>query len=166
MIVCLICICIFLFSYTGNITGAQAASFSRQGSMYHVETRARVIILDIATFEAESTLQRRSSSLVPHSVDHLPRFLSREHGGLMSWPEHFYKRRQHDQKLEEPHRKVNSLSARAMQLNIFGSMVSYICSLLFMVYWTYLISELLNIYDFELLRHCASHQSAYKRKRE
>ena len=41
------------------------ASFSRQRSWYQVETRARVIIFDIAAFEVDSAPQRSSSSLVP-----------------------------------------------------------------------------------------------------
>lgn len=105
------------------MTAVKGASFSHQASCYLVETRARVIIFDIAAFESESKLQRRSSSFVPHSVDHPHRPLSREHGGLMSWPEHFYKPRQHKQNSEWITQQANSLSTRAMQLSIYGSMV-------------------------------------------
>lgn len=41
----------------------------------------------------------------------------------MSWPQHFYKTRQDDQRTEGDHCKSKSLSAKAMQLSIFGSMV-------------------------------------------
>ncbi|KAH7570797.1 hypothetical protein JRO89_XS05G0192100 [Xanthoceras sorbifolium] len=52
-----------------------------------------------------------------------PESLSKEHGYLMTWPEHFYKARQQKQNLEGTDHKANSLSARAMQLSIFGSMI-------------------------------------------
>jgi hypothetical protein len=103
------------------VAGTTGASFSHQGSLYLVETRARVIIFDIAAFEADLALQQRSSFLVPPSADQLHRPLSREHS-LMSWPENFYKPRQ-TQNPEETDRKANSLSARAMQLSIYGSVV-------------------------------------------
>ncbi|XP_057477660.1 sodium/hydrogen exchanger 7 isoform X3 [Actinidia eriantha] len=106
------------------VTGARQVSFSHQGSWYHVETRARVIVFDIAAFEANRALQRKSSSLVPHSVDHPSRSLSREHFGLMSWPEQFYKSRQHHQNPEGTDQQATNLSARAMQLSVFGSMVN------------------------------------------
>ena len=106
-----------------SVTGARQGSFSHQGSWYHVETRARVIVFDIAAFEANRALHRRSSSLVPHSVDHPSRSLSREHFGLMSWPEQFYKPRQHHQNPEGTDQQATNLSARAMQLSVFGSMV-------------------------------------------
>ncbi|XP_059445682.1 sodium/hydrogen exchanger 8 isoform X1 [Corylus avellana] len=99
-------------------SGTTGASFSHQGCRYLVETRARVIIFDIAAFEADRALQQRPSFLVPSSADHLHRPLSREHVSLMSWPENFY-----NQNPEETDRKANSLSARAMQLSIYGSMV-------------------------------------------
>ncbi|XVE85547.1 hypothetical protein DITRI_Ditri17bG0099000 [Diplodiscus trichospermus] len=110
-----------------NMSGTTTASFSHQRSwhqletrgsiVYQVETRARVIIFDIGTLEADSVLQRSGSSFnQPH------RTLSREHG-LMSWPEHFYKARQHTQTHGATDQRANRLSARAMQLSIFGSMV-------------------------------------------
>nr|AVA17730.1 SOS1-like protein 1 [Populus ciliata] len=104
-----------------GITGAQAASFSHQGSRYQVEARARVIIFDIAAFEADGALRRGSSSLV--LVDHPHRSFTREHGGLMSWPENLYKQREREQNCVGTCRSENSLSVRAMQLSIFGSMV-------------------------------------------
>ncbi|XVE91878.1 hypothetical protein REPUB_Repub01dG0049200 [Reevesia pubescens] len=94
------------------------ASFSRQRSWYQFETRARVIIFDIPTVEADSVLQRSSSSFIhPH------RTLSKEHGGLMSWPEHFFKAKQHTQNHGATEQQVNRLSEKAKQLSIFGSMV-------------------------------------------
>nr|ADK91080.1 SOS1 [Bruguiera gymnorhiza] len=106
-----------------EISGARTASYSHQGSVYQVETTARVIIIDIVAFESHGTLQRRASSLISHPGDHLPRPLSREHSGLMSWPQHFFKPKQNMHKVAEDGGPANSLSARAMQLSIFGSMV-------------------------------------------
>jgi hypothetical protein len=103
------------------LTGTTGASFSHQESWYLVESRARVIIFDMSTLDADNAFQQRSS-LVPHSADHPHRPLSREHG-LMSWPENFYKPMQRKQNCEGIDRKANSLSARAMQLGIYGSMV-------------------------------------------
>lgn len=114
------------------ITGTEGASFSHQGSSYLVETRSRVIIFDIAAFESDSTLIRRPSSFVSHAVDHPHRSISGEHSGLMSWPEHFYKAKQQKQNPEGIELQANSLSARAMQWSIYGSMVcsvSLSCSL-------------------------------------
>ncbi|KAH9794274.1 Sodium/hydrogen exchanger 7 [Citrus sinensis] len=108
---------------SAETSGVEAVSFSHQGSCYLVETRARVIIFDIAAFEADKAVVRRTSSLFSHSSDQPHKSLSREHGNLMSWPEHFYKARQQKQNSEETDRKANSLSARAMQLSIFGNMV-------------------------------------------
>ncbi|KAI5573576.1 hypothetical protein BDE02_10G088800 [Populus trichocarpa] len=104
-----------------EISGSQAASFSHQGSRYQVEARARVIFFDIAAFEVDGALRRRPSSLA--SVDRPNRPLTREHGGLMSWPENFYRPRERKPNCEGTYRPANSLSARAMQLSIFGSMV-------------------------------------------
>ncbi|KAJ7954466.1 Sodium/hydrogen exchanger 7 [Quillaja saponaria] len=106
-----------------DLSGTKEVSFSHQGSTYLVETRARVIIFDIAAFRADSALLRRSSSLIPHSVDLPHKSLSKEHGGLMSWPDHFYKPREHKDNSEGIKNQVNSLSARAMQLSRYGSMV-------------------------------------------
>ncbi|KAK8605306.1 hypothetical protein V6N13_102090 [Hibiscus sabdariffa] len=116
-------------------SGGATASFSHQRSgyqletrgsiIYQVETRARVIIFDIATLEANRVLRRNSSSF-----NHSHKTLNREHGGLMSWPEHFFRARQHAQNHEASDQQVNRLSARAMQLSIFGSMVCQVEALI------------------------------------
>ncbi|KAJ4960786.1 hypothetical protein NE237_020696 [Protea cynaroides] len=99
--------------------GAKTTSFCHHRSCYQVETRARVILFDIAAFEGDNL--KRTASLVPHSID-LQRGPSIEYGRLMSWPENFYKPK-HPQHPDEADQKVNNLSARAMQLSIYGSMV-------------------------------------------
>nr|BAX01505.1 salt overly sensitive [Bassia scoparia] len=116
-----------LFPAQGNssflnqkISGSQAASFSQQATQYIVETRARVLLIDMSQSQPESTLQRRKSSFLLPEQSARP--LTREHGGLMSWPEHFYKQ-DHIPVGEEIEDDENSLSVRAMQLSIYGSMV-------------------------------------------
>ncbi|XP_021598719.1 sodium/hydrogen exchanger 8 isoform X3 [Manihot esculenta] len=105
-----------------EIDGAETASLSHQRSWYQVDEKVRMITFDMAAFEADRALLRRSSSLVPHTGDHPHKPLSREHG-LMSWPENFYKSKLHQRNLISG--VVSSLPARAMQLSIFGSMVDW-----------------------------------------
>ncbi|XAR48002.1 hypothetical protein NMG60_11030674 [Bertholletia excelsa] len=109
--------------FSSEMPGAKQSNFFLQGSCYQVQTRARVIIFDIAAFEAHRPLQGRSPSIV--SIDHHPpRTLSKRHSGLMSWPEHFYKARLHPYSPDEKGKQPKNLSARAMQLSIFGSMIN------------------------------------------
>ncbi|CAI9096868.1 OLC1v1033109C1 [Oldenlandia corymbosa var. corymbosa] len=103
-------------------SGAGYTSFSYQASSYQVETRARVIVCDMVGFETSRTLQRRPS-LVPPPVDHPSGSFSKQHSGLMSWPAQFHEARQQKNDLEKGDGAGNNLSARAMQLSIFGSMV-------------------------------------------
>ncbi|XP_058731196.1 sodium/hydrogen exchanger 8-like [Vicia villosa] len=102
-----------------SVSGTQEASFIHQGSCYLVETRARVIVLDIAAFETDAALVKKSSSRLSHVADNPHRSFQIEHSGLMSWPENFYRQNLHKQ---SPEQQTNSLSARAMQLSIYGSM--------------------------------------------
>lgn len=105
------------------ITGIMRVSFSRQATQYSVETRARVISFNTGAFGAHRTLQRKPSSLsspIGSSSEHqLQRSSSKEHRGLMSWPESIYKTEQQ----EEINRKALNLSEQARQLSIFGSKV-------------------------------------------
>ncbi|XP_057417543.1 sodium/hydrogen exchanger 7-like isoform X2 [Lotus japonicus] len=82
------------------ISGTEEASFTHQGSCYLVETRVRVIVFDIAAFEANA---------------------AREHSDLMSWPEHFYNQKHHKQSSERIGQHSRSLSARALQISIYGT---------------------------------------------
>lgn len=82
-----------------------------------------MIVFDLAAFESDSALSRGTSSFLSHAVDPPLRSLSREHTGLMSWPEHFFKPKQQKQTPEGTNQQANSLSKRAMQLSIYGSMV-------------------------------------------
>ncbi|XP_031110649.1 sodium/hydrogen exchanger 8 isoform X2 [Ipomoea triloba] len=109
-------------SRKSEMSGSRAGSFSHQARSYQVETRARVIMFDIGAFEADRSLRRRSSSFLLYPTEHHSRSLSREHGSLMSWPEHSSMFRGHHN-LEATNQQESSLSARAMQLSIFGSKV-------------------------------------------
>lgn len=108
---------------SGKIAGVNNISFCHMGSWYQVETRARVIFFDKGTVEADGALQRWSASRVSQAVIELPRNLSREHGGLLSWPESLYKARGHNGSPDESDKQPISLSAKAMELSIYGSMV-------------------------------------------
>jgi hypothetical protein len=77
-------------------------------------------VFDIAAFEPDTALVKKSSSRSSHAMDHPHRSFRKQHSGLMSWPEHFYTQNQHKQNSEH---QSNSLSARAMQLSKYGSMV-------------------------------------------
>ncbi|EFH51363.1 hypothetical protein ARALYDRAFT_484121 [Arabidopsis lyrata subsp. lyrata] len=112
------------FHNSSEASGIMRASFSQQTTQYSVETRARAINFNIGAFGADRTLHRRPSTLTPprsSSSDQLQRSSFRkEHRGLMSWPESIYKAKQQ----QEINRTTLSLSERAMQLSIFGSMVN------------------------------------------
>jgi len=104
------------------IPGSKEASFIHQGPCYLVETRARVIVFDLAAFEPDIALVKKSSSGLLHAADHPDKSFHRQHSALMSWPEHFYRQNQDKQSSEQQN---NSLSAKAMQLSIYGSMVCW-----------------------------------------
>nr|ACJ63441.1 salt overly sensitive 1 [Salicornia brachiata] len=104
-----------------NGSGYKSASFSHQGFSYYVETRARVLLIDMSQSQPESTLQRRKSSfLLPEQSAR--NLTNKEHSGLLSWPDTQYKSHQHLPVGEEIEDDEN-LSAKAMQLSIYGSMV-------------------------------------------
>ncbi|MCL7028425.1 hypothetical protein MKW94_017369 [Papaver nudicaule] len=78
-------------------SGSKAASVCRQGTSYQVAARARVIIVDMATVEADLQLQRRTSSWI-YAAEESPKSPSREHNVLKGcWPEplHMGKLRPH-----------------------------------------------------------------------
>ncbi|XP_051144686.1 sodium/hydrogen exchanger 8 isoform X2 [Andrographis paniculata] len=103
--------------------GNRAGSSFSQVQVYQVETRARVLVFDTAGFEAGRSLRKRPSSLISHSGDHLSRSFTRgEHGELMSWPQQFFSFKRQDSEIAGGH--VNNLSARALQISMFGSMIN------------------------------------------
>ncbi|KZV31393.1 sodium/hydrogen exchanger plant [Dorcoceras hygrometricum] len=102
--------------------GSREGSFIQQFSLYQVETRARVIIFDISGYDPSRTLSKRASPRISQSADHPSGSLGREHSGLMSWPEQFFNPKLHDLEASSP--QDNNLSARAMQLSIYGSVIN------------------------------------------
>jgi hypothetical protein len=100
------------------------------GSKYQVETRARVLFFDIANLEVDQALHRTKSVLSQVGGEML-RSHSKEHAGLLSWPESFYRSPWGPQKqdslneIESP-AIGSTFSTRALQLSMYGSMV---CSL-------------------------------------
>jgi hypothetical protein len=99
------------------------------GSNYQVEARARVLFFDVANLEVDLSLHRTKSVLSQVGGEML-RSHSKEHAGLLSWPESFYRSPRGPQKdsqneIESP-AKGSTFSARALQLSMYGSMV---CSL-------------------------------------
>lgn len=82
-----------------------------------------MIFFDIGVSEADGALQKRSASWISQSGEP-QRTLSKEHIGLLSWPEHLYKATGHHQSPNESIKQSTSLSAKAMELSIYGSMVS------------------------------------------
>ena len=91
---------------------------------YQVEARARIIFFDMGrASEAEADLQR-TTSLLSHGHE-LSRTMSKEHSGLLRWPESFRRSRgAHSASLSEIRNQPGSFSARALQLSMYGSMVS------------------------------------------
>ncbi|KAJ6806539.1 sodium/hydrogen exchanger 8 [Iris pallida] len=106
---------------TQESPGVKNVSFCHKGSWYQVQTRARIIIFDISTTESEGGVSKRSASRLSSFIEP-PRNLSRDHEGLLSWPENVFKSRH--QSFNEGDRQAASLSAKAMELSIYGSMVT------------------------------------------
>ncbi|KAL8520747.1 hypothetical protein ACS0TY_011334 [Phlomoides rotata] len=108
--------------HRSETSGSRAGSFYHQASVYQAETRARVVIFDIAGFENSRILRKRSSSLISHSNDHPSGILGREHCDLMSWPQPSFNSEHRDWEVADG--QENNLSARAMQLSTYGSMIN------------------------------------------
>jgi hypothetical protein len=87
---------------------------------YQVEARARAILFEIRRPEAESDLQRSASLLSPTLGP--SRTQSKEHVGLVRWPESFRRSRgPGNPSLVDI--GSQSFSARALQVSMYGSMV-------------------------------------------
>lgn len=100
-------------------TASNRMDFCYTAPSYQVEARARIIFFEIGRADTEANLQRSMSQTVE-----VPRMLSKEHSGLLSWPESFRKSigPQHAS-LTDIRNHPGSLSARALQLSMYGSMV-------------------------------------------
>uniref|UniRef100_A0ACD5ZDM4 Uncharacterized protein n=2 Tax=Avena sativa TaxID=4498 RepID=A0ACD5ZDM4_AVESA len=89
---------------------------------YQVEARARAILFEIRRPEAESDLQRSASLLSPTLGP--SRTQSKEHVGLLRWPESFRRSRgPGNPSLAEIGNQSCSFSARALQVSMYGSMM-------------------------------------------
>ena len=90
---------------------------------YQVEARARAILFDIRSPEAEIDMQRSASLLSPKLGP--PRTQSKEHIGLLRWPQSFHHRSRGpgNPSLAEIGKQPGSFSARALQVSMYGSMV-------------------------------------------
>ncbi|RWW20230.1 hypothetical protein GW17_00015665 [Ensete ventricosum] len=115
----------FLWQLLPLIAGVNSLIVCHAASRYQVETRARVMIFfDIGVSDADGALQKRSASWITQSGEP-QRPLSKEHTGLLSWPEHLYKATGHHLSPNESIKQSTSfLSAKAVELSIYGSMVS------------------------------------------
>lgn len=83
-------------------------------------------MLNIAAYEVNRSIQK-SSSLDSQTKDHPTRSQSREHEGLMTWPDRYFKRTQpQEHPIAEINEHANNLSVRELQLGMYGSMVSRI----------------------------------------
>lgn len=97
------------------------------GSNYQVEARAQIICFDIANLEVDRALHR-TKSVLSQAGGEMLRSHSKEHAGLLSWPESFYKsphgpHKQDSQNEIESPATGSTFSARALQLSMYGSMV-------------------------------------------
>uniref|UniRef100_A0A0E0RKL9 Cyclic nucleotide-binding domain-containing protein n=1 Tax=Oryza rufipogon TaxID=4529 RepID=A0A0E0RKL9_ORYRU len=112
-----------------NLFGLESSAINRidycyTAPSYQVEARARILFVEIGRPEIEADLQR-SASLISQTLE-LPRTQSKEHSGLLSWPESFRKSRgaQNGASLTEIRDHPASFSARALQLSMYGSMIN------------------------------------------
>ncbi|XP_074582072.1 sodium/hydrogen exchanger 8-like [Curcuma longa] len=101
-------------------SGVNNLSFCHAASGYQVETKARVIFFDLAVPETEASLSKRTTSWISQSgKPH--RTLSKEHAGLLSWPENLFKGRGDHQNPKESAKQTTSLSAYGCLANIPSS---------------------------------------------
>ncbi|KAF7020363.1 hypothetical protein CFC21_033476 [Triticum aestivum] len=109
-----------------NLFGLQSSAMNQidycyTAPSYQVEARARAIIFEIGSLDIEADLQR-SASLLSSTLGP-SRTQSKEHVGLLRWPESF--RRSSgpgNASLAEIRSQPGNFSARALQVSMYGSM--------------------------------------------
>nr|AIA08676.1 salt overly sensitive 1 [Triticum aestivum] len=109
-----------------NLFGLQSSAMNQidycyTAPSYQVEARARAILFEMRRPDIESDLQRSGSLLSPALGP--SRTQSKEHVGLLRWPESF--RRSSgpgNASLAEIRSQPGSFSARALQVSMYGSM--------------------------------------------
>ncbi|VAH71056.1 unnamed protein product [Triticum turgidum subsp. durum] len=110
-----------------NLFGLQSSAMNQidycyTAPSYQVEARARVILFEMRRPDIESDLQRSASLLSPALGP--SRTQSKEHVGLLRWPESFRKSRgPGNASLAEIRSQSGSFSARALQVSMYGSMM-------------------------------------------
>ncbi|EPS60365.1 hypothetical protein M569_14438, partial [Genlisea aurea] len=98
------------------------AGISRRGLMsYRVETRSRIMAIDFSGSDVGRSLNNRRCSSSRSPGDRL--LSDSHHGGLMCWPRQVSKSKRDLEAWGDTNNEKNNLSARAMQLSIYGSMV-------------------------------------------
>lgn len=104
--------------------GSRQPSAAHQGTLFEADTRSRIIIFDLSSIHSGRHLRRASASLLSHSLL-IPGRPSYEHEGLVSWPDIQYTAGEpSDIEIMKHERGLSKrLSARAMQLSVFGSTV-------------------------------------------
>ncbi|CAM0908978.1 unnamed protein product [Alopecurus aequalis] len=110
-----------------NIFGLQSSAMNHidycyTAPSYQVEARARAILFEIRRPETETDLQRSAALLSPTLGP--SRTQSKEHAGLVRWPESFRRSRgPGNPSLDEIGNRSCSFSARALQVSMYGSMM-------------------------------------------
>lgn len=108
-----------------NSSGSRQPSAAHQGTLFEADTRSRIIIFYLSSINSERHLRRASASLLSQSLL-IPRHSSYEHEGLVSWPDKQYTAGEPAGNEVMKHERGLSkrLSARSIQLSVFGSMVN------------------------------------------
>lgn len=105
--------------------GSRQGSAAHQGTFFEADSRSRIIIFDLSSIHSDRHLRRASASLLSHGLL-IPSRLSYEHEGLVSWPDKQYTVGEPaDNEFMKRERGLSKrLSARAIHLSVFGSMVN------------------------------------------
>lgn len=108
-----------------NSSGSRQPSAAHQGTLFEADTRSRIIIFYLSSIHSERHPRRASASLLSQSLL-IPRHSSYEHEGLVSWPDKQYTAGEPAGNEVMKHERGLSkrLSARSIQLSVFGSMVN------------------------------------------
>ena len=103
-------------------TALNIIDYCYTASSYQVEARSRAILLEIGRPDMEADLQRSASMLSPKLGP--PRTQSKEHIGLLRWPENSVRSKgPGNPSLAEIKNQPGSFSARALQVSMYGGMV-------------------------------------------
>lgn len=106
-------------------SGSRQGSAAHQGTFYEADTRSRIIIFELSSIHSERHLRRASAYLLSHGLL-IPGRHSYEHEGLVSWPDKQYTVGEpaDNEFMNREQGLSKRLSARAIQLSVFGRMVN------------------------------------------